>query len=159
MGDDQRFDYCYKFVTKYAWRKARARGVSPFAEGTLYVARFNDDGTGDWLELSMNNPMLAAKFSSQAELLVNTRIAADIVGATPMDRPEWTTIAADNESVFWTLTNNSRRTVPDAVNPQAPNSDGHIIKTRDRGEGNGKKFDWDFFTSEFVADRVLNCRS
>ena len=145
MGDDQRFDYCYKFVTRSSWRKALSRGVSPLAEGTLYVARFNADGTGDWLELSMNNPLLAARFSSQAELLINTRIAADIVGATPMDRPEWTTIAADNESVFWTLTNNSQRTEPNAANPQAPNSDGHIIKTCDRGEGNGKKFDWDFF--------------
>ena len=145
MGDDQRFDYCYKFVTKYSWRKALRRGVSPLAEGTLYVARFNDDGTGDWLELSMNNPVLAARFSSQAELLINTRIAADIVGATPMDRPEWTTIAADDESVFWTLTNNSRRTEPNSANLEAPNNDGHIIKTRDRGQGNGKKFDWDFF--------------
>jgi secreted PhoX family phosphatase len=145
MGDDQRFDYCYKFVSKHAWRKAISRGESPLAEGTLYVARFNDDGTGDWLELSMNNPQLATRFSSQAELLVNTRIAADIVGATPMDRPEWTTLAADGESVFWTLTNNSRREEPNAANPEAPNNDGHIIRTRDRGEGNGKKFDWAFF--------------
>jgi secreted PhoX family phosphatase len=145
MGDDQRFDYCYKFVTKRAWRKAIRRGESPLADGTLYVARFNDDGTGDWLELSINNPVLAAHFSSQAELLINTRIAADMVGATPMDRPEWTSIAADDESVFWTLTNNTRRSETNAANLEAPNSDGHIIKTRDRGEGNGKKFDWDFF--------------
>lgn len=145
MGDDQSFDYCYKFVSRRAWRKAISRGESPLAEGTLYVARFNDDGTGDWLELSIDNPLLAARFSSQAELLVNTRIAADIVGATPMDRPEWTTIAADGESVFWTLTNNSGRAEPNAANPEAPNSDGHIIRTRDRGEGNGKKFDWAFF--------------
>ena len=145
MGDDQRFDYCYKFVSKRAWEKAIERGESPLAEGKLYVARFNDDGTGDWLELSMENPVLAARFASQAELLVNTRIAADIVGATPMDRPEWTTIAADGESVFWTLTNNSRRTVADAANPEAPNNDGHIIRTRDRGEGNGTRFDWDIF--------------
>ncbi len=99
------------------------QGVSPLAEGSLYVARFNDDGTGDWLELSMSNPALAARFSSQAELLVNTRIAADIVGATPMDRPEWTTIGADGDSVFWTLTNNSQRSEPNAANPEAPNND------------------------------------
>ena len=145
MGDDQRFDYCYKFVTKNAWRKSIEKGVSPLSEGTLYVARFNDDGTGDWLELSINNPALAARFSSQAELLVNTRIAADILGATPMDRPEWTTIGADGDFVFWTLTNNSRRTEADAANPEAPNNDGHIIATRDRGEGNGKKFDWEIY--------------
>ena len=145
MGDDQRFDYCYKFVSSKPWRVAVRQGISPLAEGTLYVARFNDDGTGDWLELSMNDPALAARFSSQAELLVNTRIAADIVGATPMDRPEWTTIGADGDSVFWTLTNNSQRSEPNAANPEAPNSDGHIIKTRDRGQGDGKKFDWEFF--------------
>lgn len=145
MGDDQRFDYCYKFVSKRPWRRALARGKSPLEEGTLYVARFNADGTGDWLELSMKNPQLAARFSTEAELLVNTRIAADIVGATPMDRPEWTSIAADGDSVFWTLTNNSRRTEENVANPEAPNNDGHIIKTRDRGQGRGRKFDWEFF--------------
>lgn len=123
----------------------RYRAPDTLAEGTLYVARFNEDGTGDWLELSINNPVLAAKFSSEAELLVNTRIAADLVGATPMDRPEWTTIAADGDSVYWTLTNNSRRTEPNVANPESPNNDGHIIRTCDRGEGNGKKFDWEFF--------------
>ena len=145
MGDDQRFDYSYKFVSKRPWKQSIRRGVNPLSEGTLYVARFNDDGTGDWLELSLKNPLLADRFESLAELLVNTRIAADIVGATPMDRPEWTTIAEDGKSVFWTLTNNSQRTEPNVANPQAPNSDGHIIKTRDRGEGQGTKFDWDFF--------------
>ncbi len=145
MGDDQRFDYSYKFVSKRPWKQSIRRGVNPLSEGTLYVARFNDDGTGDWLELSMKNPLLKDAFDSQAELLVNTRIAADIVGATPMDRPEWTTIAEDGKSVFWTLTNNSQRTAPNAANLEAPNNDGHIIKSRDRGEGQGTKFDWDFF--------------
>lgn len=145
MGDDQRFDYSYKFVTKRPWRKSIRQGINPLSEGTLYVARFNDDGTGDWLELSIDNPLLANVFESQAELLVNTRIAADLVGATPMDRPEWTTIAADGDSVYWTLTNNSQRTEPNVANLEAPNNDGHIIRTRDRGQGQGKKFDWDFF--------------
>ncbi len=144
MGDDQRFDYCYKFVTKYKWRQMIRRGVNPLSQGTLYVARFNPDGTGSWIELSIDNPKLRDRFADQAELLINTRIAADIVGATPMDRPEWTTIAADGDSVYWTLTNNSQRTEPNVANPEAPNSDGHIIRTRDR-KGQGKKFDWDFF--------------
>ena len=142
MGDDQRFDYCYRFVSKNGWKGAIKRGVSPLAEGTLYVARFDDDGEGEWLELSLKNKALADRFSSMAELLINTRIAADIVGATPMDRPEWTTIADDGESVFWTLTNNTRRTAPNAANLEAPNSDGHIIRTKDQGD---KKFKWEFF--------------
>jgi secreted PhoX family phosphatase len=94
MGDDQRFDYIYKFVSAEGWRKMRNEGRSPLDEGTLYVARFNEDGTGDWLELSMDVPALAERFDDLAELLVNARIAADIVGATPMDRPEWTTVAS-----------------------------------------------------------------
>lgn len=165
MGDDQRFDYSYKFVSKRPWKQSIRRGVNPLSEGTLYVARFNDDGTGDWLELSLKIPALAERFGSMAELLVNTRIAADIVGATPMDRPEWTTIAEDGKSVFWTLTNNDRRLPVSqggpGTNPTNPiaepdsdltdddrdggNQDGHILKTRDRGEGQGTKFDWDFF--------------
>ena len=144
MGDDQRFDYCYKFVSAKPWREAIDAGESPLDEGILYVARFNDDGTGDWLELSMAVPALAARFSGMDELLINARIAADIVGATPMDRPEWTTIG-QNKSVFWTLTNNSQRAVSDAANPQAPNSDGHIIQTFDSNDFLGTTFTWEIF--------------
>jgi len=75
------------------------------------------------------------------ELLINTRIASDLVGATPMDRPEWTTVDKNGE-IFWTLTNNSRRTVADAVNPEAPNSNGHIIRTYDDGDS---AFTWDIY--------------
>lgn len=145
MGDDQANDYCYKFVSRLPYKVALRLGLSPLDNGTLYVARFNDDNTGDWLELSIRNPLLAERFSSQAELLVNTRIAADIVGATPMDRPEWTSIGQGN-SVFWTLTNNSSRTEPTPPNPEAPNSDGHIIRTREPG-GNveATRFVWSIY--------------
>lgn len=144
MGDDQRFDYCYKYVSDQPWRSAIAEGKSPLDEGKLYVARFDDDGTGEWLELTINNPSLAARFANQGELLVNTRIAADILGATPMDRPEWTTIGKDGE-VYWTLTNNSQRTVADAANPEAPNSDGHIIRTVDADDHLGAAFTWEIY--------------
>lgn len=141
MGDDERFDYCYKFESKWRWKKAVKRGRSPLDEGKLYVARFNDDGTGEWLELTIDNPALAARFSSQAEVLIYARIAADILGATPMDRPEWTTIGKDGE-VYWTLTNNTRRTEPNAPNPQAPNPNGHIIRTADMSS---TEFAWEIF--------------
>ena len=144
MGDDQRFDYCYKYVSNRSWQAAIASGDSPLDDGVLYVARFNADGTGEWLELSMNNPVLAEQFSGMDELLVNTRLAADIVGATPMDRPEWTTIGKDG-SVFWTLTNNSQRAEADAANPEAPNNDGHIIQTIDSDDFLGTKFTWEIF--------------
>ncbi|MEM0909467.1 MAG: PhoX family phosphatase [Pseudomonadota bacterium] len=142
MGDDQRFDYCYKYVSDKAWRDAIEAGESPLDEGKLYVARFDEDGTGEWMELTIENPLLADKFETQADLLIDTRIAADILGATPMDRPEWTTIGKEG-AVFWTLTNNSQRTEPNAANPQAPNSDGHIIRTVDSDDYLGTVFTWE----------------
>jgi len=144
MGDDQRFDYIYKFVSAHNYRRMLKKGKSPLDEGILYVARFNDDGTGDWLPLTMDNSDLAARFASEAEMLVNTRVAADIVGATPMDRPEWISVAP-NGDVYCTLTNNSRRTVADAANPMAPNADGHIIRWHDTAKHTGTSFKWDIF--------------
>jgi hypothetical protein len=144
MGDDQRFDYIYKFVSAGNWKSMRARGMSPLDEGKLYVARFNDDGSGEWLELSIDNPLLATRFANQAEVLTYARLAADELGATPMDRPEWTSVAPDG-SVFCTLTNNSRRTEADAANPLAPNPDGHIIRWKDSDEHTGTSFVWDIF--------------
>lgn len=144
MGDDQRFDYCYKYVSDKPWQAAIEAGESPLDEGKLYAARYDEDGVGEWLLLDTSNPVLSQLFSSQAELLVNTRLAADAVGATPMDRPEWTTIGADGE-VYWTLTNNTARTEPNVANPEAPNSDGHIIRTVDDMDGLGTTFKWDIY--------------
>lgn len=148
MGDDQRGDYCYKYVSNKRWKLAVARGESPLDEGKLYVARFDDNFTGEWLLLSLDNPDLANRFESMDELLINTRVAADIVGATPMDRPEWTTVAADG-SVFWTLTNNDRKAQGigevNAANPEAVNTDGHIIRTKDNRDFMGRKFEWEIF--------------
>ena len=144
MGDDQRFDYCYKYVSDEPWQSAIDAGRSPLDDGTLFVARFDADGTGEWLELSMDVPALAARFSGMDDLLVHTRLAADIVGATPMDRPEWTTIGRDGD-VFWTLTNNTRREEADTANPQAPNPDGHIIRTTDANDFLGTTFLWEIF--------------
>lgn len=144
MGDDERFDYIYKFVSEGNWKAMRAQGMSPLDHGTLYAARFNDDGTGEWLELSMNNPAVAAHFTSDAEILTFTRIAADHAGATKMDRPEWISVAP-NGDVYCTLTNNSRRTEADAANPLAPNADGHIIRWHDSERHTGLDFVWDIF--------------
>lgn len=141
MGDDQRFDYCYRYVSATSWRSMLARGLSPLDFGKLYVAKFNEDGTGEWRELTINNPKLKARFKDQAEVLVFARVAADILGATPMDRPEWTTITPDG-AVFWSLTNNSRRQTPGPANPLAPNPDGHIIRTEDSNRNTGTTFTW-----------------
>ncbi|TQV74194.1 PhoX family phosphatase [Exilibacterium tricleocarpae] len=144
MGDDQRFDYIYKFVSADDYRHMLHQGESPLDRGQLFVARFNDDGSGEWLELTIDNPQLAAAFNDQAEVLTYARMAADILGATPMDRPEWTTVAP-NGDVYCTLTNNSRRTEANAANPLAPNPDGHIIKWRDSDKHTGLTFEWEIF--------------
>src|SRR5690606_17605407 len=106
MGDDEANDYIYKFVSDGNWKMMRAWGLSPLDHGKLYVARFDDDGTGEWLELTIEHPALAARFPDQAAVLTYARIAADLVGATPMDRPEWASVGP-NGDVFFTLTNNS----------------------------------------------------
>lgn len=144
MGDDEAFDYIYKFVSSYNWKWLTLWGLSPLDHGTLYVARFNDDGSGDWLELTIDNPALAAQFADQAEVLTYARLAADVLGATPMDRPEWTSVAPNGE-VYCTLTNNTGRTTPNAANPSAPNPDGHIIRWRDSNHHVGTRFTWEIF--------------
>lgn len=144
MGDDERFEYIYKFVSARPWQAMREQGLSPLDDGRLYVARFNEDGSGDWLDLTIDDPTLAARFADQAEVLTFARAAADALGATPMDRPEWVS-AAPNGDVYVTLTNNSERDTPHAANPLAPNPDGHIIRWRDEAGGLGNRFEWDIF--------------
>ncbi|MEM8843820.1 MAG: PhoX family phosphatase [Pseudomonadota bacterium] len=152
MGDDQRGDYCYKYVSDRAWREHLLDKESPLDHGTLYVARFDEGadgndglGTGEWIELSMANPTLAANFNDQGEILVNSRLAADLVGATPMDRPEWATVGTKGE-VFWAFTNNDRKDdgagAVSEANPIFENTDGHIIKTEDTSD---TAFTWNIF--------------
>jgi secreted PhoX family phosphatase len=147
-GDDARFEYIYKFVSARPYDPATANG-SLLDEGTLYVARFNNDGTGEWLALThgQNGLTEAAGFANQAEILVNTRAAADAVGATKMDRPEWGAIDPASGEVYFTLTNNTRRTEAqvDGPNPRARNEFGQIVRWRERGGHAGTRFDWDLF--------------
>jgi len=147
MGDDERFDYIYKFVSKGDWKKMIAAGKSPLDEGTLYVARFNEDGTGDWLELSPQNSALSSW--TIEDILVYTRLAADAVGATKMDRPEWITVGANGE-LYCTLTNNSQRGTAgragtNSANPQAGNAWGHIIRWKDTDKHVGQSFSWNIY--------------
>ncbi|MFP3990952.1 PhoX family phosphatase [Streptomyces sp. E11-3] len=145
MGDDQAGDYIYKFVGRKPWRHYR-RGHSPLDDGTLYVARFDDDGSGHWLPLVFGEGPLTAGngWQDQADVLLRTREAADAVGATPMDRPEWLAVNPRNKDVYCTLTNGTGE--GGAANPRTPNPYGHIIRWReDRGDNTATGFRWDIF--------------
>ncbi|HKY39193.1 MAG TPA: PhoX family phosphatase [Polyangiaceae bacterium] len=147
-GDDEIFEYIYRFVSKQKWKKAIAKGKSPLDEGVLYVAKFHADGTGEWLPLTPDNPALAGW--SLADILINTRGAADAAGATKMDRPEWIDTFPDQLTAIATLTNNSRRgtgTNPstDAINPRTPNPYGHIIRWFYANDWTENTFGWEIF--------------
>ena len=148
-GDDSRFEYIYKFISADAYDPATASGAL-LDKGTLYVARFNADGTGDWLALAPGENGLTpdAGFADLADILVNTRAAADLAGATKMDRPEWGTVDPATGEVYFTLTNNNRRdlTQVDAVNPRAENVFGQIVRWKYADTNHADtRFAWELF--------------
>ncbi|WP_088146812.1 PhoX family protein [Achromobacter denitrificans] len=166
MGDDTTPGCIYKFVASKPYDPAnRANNMGLLDEGTLYAARFNDDGSGNWVELTVgkNNLTVGATdpgnftqlatgtvitgtivdFNTQADVLVNTQAAARVAGATLMDRPEWITVGVD-KTVYCTLTNNGSRRRTSAANPRANNSHGHIIRWHERGNSPlATTFEWD----------------
>ncbi len=153
-GDDERFEYIYKFVSRGRFDpKTEAANRTLLDAGTLFVARFDANGRGRWIALAHGRNGLDASsgFADQGEVLVRTRQAADRVGATKMDRPEWIAVQPRSGEVYATLTNNSRRgrtgfPGADAANPRAPNIYGHILRWRERdGDAAAEAFDWSVF--------------
>ena len=159
-GDDQANDYIYKFVTKNAYSpNNRAANLNLLDEGTLYVAKFSagpaagdNMGVGEWLPLTLDNPAIAARFASLGAMLIDARIAADLAGATKMDRPEWIAVHPQKAGeIYCALTNNSGRAVGagpavDEANPRANNRYGHIIRwTETGGDPAATTFEWNIF--------------
>ncbi len=172
LGDDSRGEYFYKFVSATPWDPADAQRADRLAvgdkyldAGTLYVARFDATGQGAWIPLVFGQgPLTAANalypFENQADVLINTRLAADAVGASKMDRPEWGAVNPENGEVYLTLTNGNATSRPlsgtDAANPrhyndprttgaaQRGNPNGHIIRLRESGDNaTAVSFTWD----------------
>ena len=167
MGCDSRNEYVYKFVTAANWDPADfggglRKGDKYLDEGKLYVAKFNDTGRGEWIELTITDTRIqnysTYVFANQADVFVNARHAATAVGATKMDRPEWGAVNPVNGDVYFTMTNNSSRNIgnTDAANPRAyagsdgstgsGNPNGHIIRLKEDGtRATATAFDWDIF--------------
>jgi hypothetical protein len=183
MGDDARGEYIYKYVSTRKWNPADAdgglaAGDKYLDDGKLYVAKFNADGSGVWIELSLANipaSYTAYSFANQADVLTNCRLAADAVGATPMDRPEWTGVHPLTGDIYVTLTNNSNRGKTgttgggfsyglDPVNPryyadlkgssnQTGNVNGHIVRMKEAGsDAAALAFQWDIYLFGAQAD-------
>ena len=149
MGDDRVFEYLYKFVAAGRYDPANPAGATSLLDsGTLYVAKLNDDGTGEWLPLVHGQgPLTAANgFASQAEVVINARGAGDLLGATKMDRPEDVEPSPRTGKVYCALTSNDARK-PDQVNkanPRPANKFGHILELiEDGGDHAGTRFRWE----------------
>lgn len=169
MGCDSRNEYIYKFVSTAVWDPrdvggGLVAGDKYLSEGKLYAARFNATGQGEWLELTIADPRIANnsayKFANQGDVYVNARFAADAVGATKMDRPEWGAVNHRNGEIYFALTNNSASNrTPAKVDPANPraytdmdgkkgagNPNGHIIRFKEAGsQATAKTFAWDIF--------------
>ena len=129
MGDDQRFEYLYKFISRDKVNLENPRANRDLLDhGTLYVAKFYDEGYLEWLPLTLDNGPLQTQFESQADILIETRRAADLLGATPMDRPEDVVPNKETGRVYVMLTNNHKRAEANNANPRKDNLFGHVIE-------------------------------
>jgi len=165
MGDDDKFEYVYKFISTGRFDAKNPRANRDLLDaGTLHVARFDASGRGQWLPLVYDpkGPLnAAAGFHDQAEVLIKARAAAHLLGATPMDRPEDIEANPLTGRIYVACTRNDSRTAastsraysgreidpgPNAANPRANNTYGHIIEIREANDDQtAREFSWEVF--------------
>jgi hypothetical protein len=157
MGDDEAFEYFYKFVTAERFDPEQPeRNRDLLDSGTLYVAKFFADGTGEWLPLVWHEHAALTPeggFDSQGDVVVRCREAADAVGATPLDRPEDVAVNPLNGRAYLSCTMNPQRTDAatarahaDASSPRSPNPSGHVIELIEDGDdAAATRFRWEVF--------------
>ena len=159
LGDDERGEHLYKFVSKNKYDvNDQKKNRSLLEDGTLYVAKFMAaegelKGKGEWLELTFGKNGLTPEngFNNQAEVLIHTRQAATQVGATTMDRPEWVAVHPNKQTAMCTLTNNKHRGKKDnqpvgGPNPRVGNKYGQIVRWAPQGgDHTVAAFDWDLY--------------
>lgn len=153
MGDDDHGEYLYRFVSaKPVNPTDRKANMGLLDEGVLSVAKFEADGTLNWLPLVHGQGPLTAEngFADQGEVLIKTQLAADKLGATGMDRPEDFETNPVSGRVYAVLTKSAKRK-PDNLNPANPrpeNKWGHIVELIPPGEGkeadhSAAQYKWD----------------
>jgi len=157
MGDDERGEYMYKWVSAEPYVEGGDTSRL-MVDGTLHVAVFNDDLSGEWVPLTPGTTGMSA-----AEIAVFTRMAGSAVNATTMDRPEWVAVNPTAPEAYCCLTNNSRRglinedgsirtnaggepMIPNGPNPRELNNYGQIVRWRPEGGDHGATtFAWDLY--------------
>ena len=151
MGDDERGEFLYRFVSEGRYVEG-GDNAGLLERGALSVARFDEDGTGEWRALTPETTGMG----SAAEIAVHTRMAGSAVGATTMDRPEWVAAHPKRAEVYCCLTNNRNRgkkpnaggdpTPVGGPNPRAGNKYGQIVRWRPAGgDHTAAGFEWDLF--------------
>lgn len=159
MGDDWEFEYIYRFVSHGTFDPDdRAANRELLDEGTLSVARFADDGTLQWLPIRFGEgPLTKANgFADQGDVMIQTRLAADLLGATPMDAPEGFVSDAQTGILYLALTQNRDRDEEQVSgpNPRAQNEYGHLLELYAPAQGNGRR---DFAAGRFEWSVMLLC--
>jgi uncharacterized protein len=145
-SDDQVFEYLYKFVSKKKYKEGdRQHNKTLLESGILHVAKFEENGSMKWLPMIHGQGLLTSKngFNSQADVQIDSRKAADLLEATPMDRPEDIDIHPHTGNVFFFMTGNGERSSKElnAAN-KVEQGAGHIIELNDQGQGG----EWSFYT-------------